>query len=90
MNLEEYQCSLLSELGANDLDDLLPKIEVAVEKIKIIEGIPAIVKQLGLKMEMSEEFAYMFLFSIDLWEATSKLLKGGSDLEPFQAYLSEV
>jgi hypothetical protein len=88
MNLEEYQASLLSELGATSIDDLLPKIEMAIEKVKLIPGIPEFVKQLGVKMEMSEEFSYMFLFSIDLWQATLQLLNGGSDLQPFQAYLS--
>lgn len=87
MDTKQYQTSLLTELGAPCFDDLLPKIDLAVEKLKAVPGIVEIVCEIATKLEMETELAYLVLFSMELWEHTLVLLNGGTSLSPFQKYL---
>ena len=87
MDIEEYQASLLTELGAPSYDDLLSKIDEAVEKLKRIPGIVEIVDRIAQKLGMEADLAYLILFSIELWSHTLALLKNGENLMPFEEYL---
>ena len=87
MDIEEYQTSLLTELGAPSYDELLSKIDKAVEKLKKIPGIVEIVDRIALKLGMEVDLAYLILFSIELWSHTLSLLKDGNNLLPFDEYL---
>ena len=87
MEIEAYQATLLTELGASSYDDLLPRVDEAVEKLKRIPRLVEICTQMAAKLHMERDLAYLVLFSIELWEHTSALLKGGEHLTPFEEYL---
>jgi hypothetical protein len=84
MEIEQYQESLLQEMAAADYDELLPKLERAVETLKLVPGIQEIITSLAEKLSMETDVAYLILFSIELWNDTLAILKGGKDLTPLR------
>jgi hypothetical protein len=88
MEIEAYQTSMLKELGATSYDDLLPKVDEAIEKLKNIPRLVEICTQIAAKLHMERDLAYLVLFSFELWESTLALLKSSEDLTPFEEYLN--
>jgi hypothetical protein len=86
--VEAYQASLFKELGADSVDELLPKIDEAVETLKILPGLHAIVTQIAARLGMEVDVAYMILFSEELWYTTLAILKKNeTSLEMYETYL---
>jgi len=80
METDEYQASLLAELGAANYDELMPKIEEAIERLNLIPGLREHVEKMAVKMNFDVDVAFLLLFSCELWSGTLELLKGGGSL----------